>query len=65
MRRSDERSWSAVPRGIVVALVIALTLQVAWQVVQPKPRAYAAALTAPPPLPALRAASLGEPIVLA
>jgi hypothetical protein len=61
----DERPLSAVPRAIVVALAVALTMQIAWQLAQPKPVARAEALEPPPPLPVLRVASLGEPVALA
>ena len=62
---SGERSFTAVPRAVGLALLAALVLQIAWQWSQPKPVASAAALTAPPPLAALRVASIGEPVVLA
>jgi hypothetical protein len=61
----SERRLSAVPAALRVALIAALTVQVAWQWHQPKPVATAAALAAPPSLPSLRVASLGEPMVLA
>lgn len=61
----DERPLSAVPRAVVMVLAAALTLQIAWQLAQPKPVARAEALEAPPPLPVLRVASLGEPVALA
>ena len=61
----DERALTAVPRAVGLALLAALVLQIAWQWAQPKPVASAAALTAPPPLAALRVASIGEPVVLA
>lgn len=60
-----ERPLQAVPRAVWLVLLMALGLQVAWQGLQPKPVASAASLTAPPPLPALRVASAGEPVVLA
>ena len=62
---SGERSFTAVPRAVGLALLAALVLQIAWQWAQPKLVASAAALTAPPPLAALRVASIGEPVVLA
>ena len=61
----DERALRAVPRRVWVMLLAALVLQIAWQWSQPKPMATAAALTAPPPVAALRVTSLGEPVVLA
>ena len=62
---TGERSLTDVPRSVWLALFVALILQVAWQAAQPRPVASAAALTAPPPLAALRVASIGEPVVLA
>jgi len=61
----DERPLGAVPRSVWLILFPALILQIAWQWSQPKPVATAAALTAPPPVAALRVASIGEPVVLA
>jgi hypothetical protein len=55
----------AVPRTTRLVLLAALVIQIAWQGLQPKPVASAAALTAPPPLAALRVVSAGEPVVLA
>ncbi len=62
---SGERSLTDVPRAVWFALLAALILQIAWQGAQLRPAANAAALEAPPPLAALRVASIGEPIVLA
>jgi hypothetical protein len=62
---SGERPLSAVPRAVWLALLAALILQIAWQWAQPKPVASAVALSAPPPVAALRVAGLGEPVVLA
>ena len=60
-----ERALHVVPRAVWVMLLAALGTQIAWQAMQPKPVASAAALTAPPPVAALRVASAGEPVVLA
>jgi hypothetical protein len=65
MRISGERPLTDVPRAVWLALLAALVLQIAWQWAQPKPVASAAALSAPPPVAALRVAGLGEPVVLA
>jgi hypothetical protein len=62
---SGERSLTIVPRPVWLMLLATLATQVAWQSTQPRPVASAAALAAPPPLPALRAAAAGEPNVLA
>jgi len=62
---AGERSLTDVPRAVWFALLGALVVQIAWQSAQPRPVASAVALTAPPPLAALRVASIGEPIVLA
>jgi hypothetical protein len=50
---------------VLALLSVALCAQIGWQLLQPKPLARADALDAPPPVAALRAASLGEPIALA
>lgn len=62
---SGERPLTVVPRPVWLMLLAALATQVAWQSTQPKPVASAAALSAPPPLPALRVVAAGEPNVLA
>jgi len=63
--RPSERPLGAVPRAVSLVLLAAFGAQIAWQGMQPKPVASAVALNAPPPLPALRVASIGEPVVLA
>lgn len=65
MKRSPERAVVQVPRPILLVLLAALSLQVAWQAWQPRPSARAEALSAPASPAALRALSLGEPIALA
>lgn len=60
-----ERSVGQVPRPVLVLLAAALALQIGWQALQPKPSARAEALGVPASLPVLKAASLGELIVLA
>ena len=62
---AGERSLTDVPRPVWLSLIAALILQIALQGAQPRPVASAAALGAPPPVAALRVASLGEPVVLA
>ena len=62
---TTERSIASVPKTAVTVLCAALALHISWQAFEPKPRATAAALHAPPPLTSLRIASLGEPIALA
>ena len=64
-RTGGERPIAAVPRAALAALTVALCLQVGWQLAQPGPVARADALETPPAVPALRAASLGEPIAFA
>lgn len=61
----DERPLHTVPRAVFAVLAAALILQIAWQSALPRPAARAEALTAPPAIPALRVASLGEPVALA
>lgn len=65
MRAATERRLSAVPAWALALLVMTVLAQVAWQAAKPRPSASAAALAAPAPLAAMRAASLGEPIALA
>lgn len=65
MKDSAERAISTVPQWVLALLSIALCAQVGWQLAQPKPRARADALGAPPSVTALRTASLGEPIAFA
>jgi hypothetical protein len=61
----DERSVRAVPRAVWIAFAIVLALQIASRAVEPRPVARADALRGPPPLAALKIASLGEPVPLA
>lgn len=65
MKSGEERTVAAVPRWVVALVAAALVLQIAWQALQPAPRARAEALAAPPPAALLRTAALGEPIGLA
>ena len=65
LTHGSERRFTAVPRVVLLALVVALLLHVAWQALTPRPVARAEGLGAPPPAATLRAASLGEPIALA
>ena len=65
MKASAERAISTVPRWVLALLAVALCAQVGWQLAQPKPRARAGALDAPPSVATLRTASLGEPIAFA
>jgi len=61
----DERPLAAVPAMVFAMLITALGLQIAWHAAQPRPVARAEALEAPPSVPVLRVASLGEPVALA
>ena len=61
----DERPLRAVPSLVLVVLAAALALQVIWQSSQPRPRARAQMLPAPPTLALSRTASLGEPVPFA
>jgi hypothetical protein len=65
MKTSVERAITAVPGWVLVLLVVSFALQVAWQWQLPRPIARAEALDDPPASAVLRAAALGEPIVLA
>jgi hypothetical protein len=60
-----ERPISAVPKSALLLLALALSLQLAWHVSQPPPRAIAERLPPAPSLTALKLGSFGEPIALA
>nr|GEU28195.1 hypothetical protein [Tanacetum cinerariifolium] len=62
-----QKSWRAVPRSVLVLLLSALLLQVAWQASRPRAGvpARSQALAPAPPLAALRLAALGEPVAMA
>lgn len=60
----DLRSLSAVPPLATLVLVAALIVHIGWQTLSPPPIAQASELRPPPDIDWLRAASLGEPIVL-
>jgi len=61
----NERPLAAVPAMVFAMLITALGLQITWQATQQRPAARAEALEAPPAVPVLRVASLGEPVALA
>jgi hypothetical protein len=65
MKSGEERAITTVPRWVLALLAAALSLQVTWQALQPRPTARAEALGAPPAPAVLRTAALGEPIGLA
>ena len=58
--RAGERPLTAVPRGVWVALSLALAVQIGIQTSRPGPASSAGDLPPAPRGPALRAASLGE-----
>jgi len=58
------RSIAAVPRPVLLALVLALGLQIIWHGLRPEPQARAEELPLPPPLNSLKVASLNDPIVM-
>jgi hypothetical protein len=60
-----QRRLSAVPIPVIALTILALASQVTLAVIQPRPQARAEELPAPPPPTALRAMSLGDPILLA
>ncbi len=62
---AEERAPGVVPRGTWCLLAVALALQLWWHALSPPPDARAEALPAPPHAGALRAVSLGEPVVAA
>ncbi len=57
----DERPLRAVPGAVWLGLVVALSAQIAWRVMQAPVAPQAADLPPPPNAQALRLASLGEP----
>lgn len=61
----SERPVSQVPRWIVVLLALGLAAQVGLKAGSPPPQTKAEDLPPPPPLAALRLASLGDPVALA
>ena len=65
MTSEVERRVGEVPRWVLLLLVAALCLHVAWRALQPRPDARAVALGAPPAPALLRPLALGEPIALA
>jgi hypothetical protein len=62
---SRERSVTAVPRPIVIALVLALGMQINWHVRLPKPTASAALLPNPLSAAQFQVLAFGEPVALA
>ncbi|MEM7252976.1 MAG: hypothetical protein AAF493_16290 [Pseudomonadota bacterium] len=54
---------SAVPRSVVIALVLALGVHIAYVVYSPRPIAEAKSLRSPPDIENLRPLTLGDPIV--
>lgn len=62
---SRGRPVGAVPFGVRAVLVTALIVQLVMKAHEPAPLPHAQALASPPSLPALRVASLGEPIATA
>ena len=60
-----ERPVSFVPKPALLLLGLGLALQIGWHVVTPREQARAEDLMPPPSLPALRIASIGEPIAFA
>lgn len=62
---ATQRPVSSVPGWILWLLPIALAVQIAFRLTAPETVAVAAQLEAPPAMPALRLAALGEPVGLA
>jgi hypothetical protein len=63
--RQRERPLAAVPRAVVLILLIALAAQIIWRVASPEPRAAAVDLPRPPSAAVLRLFSFGDPVTLA
>jgi len=62
---TTQRPISSVPRWIRWILPVLLAIQVAFRLMGPGPTAVAAQLEAPPAMPVLRLAAVGEPVGLA
>lgn len=60
-----QRPLSAVPRGVVIALALALILQSALRLTQAPPSTETSDLPTAPPVPMLKIAAFGEPQALA
>ena len=60
-----QRRLASVPRPLLWLVPLALVVQIAFAVLQPRPQARAEQLPAPPSASVLRAMSLGDPIPLA
>lgn len=59
------RGWRAVPRAVLVGLVLAGLAQALWYAYMPPPRARIEPLPPPPPQALLAATALGEPRTVA
>ncbi len=64
LQSQDERDLSAVPLPVIVTLVCAIALQIAWHGLQEKPVARASDLSPPPAVSLLEVASLGDQVAL-
>jgi len=60
-----ERSFTTIPKPVVLLVVISLCVQVFWHSVQPDNRAQAEDLIASPSASSLQALSFGDPVFLA
>jgi hypothetical protein len=60
-----QRSLRAVPKRVILLLIIALILQISWHYQLPPPQVEIQVLAEPPSFELLRALALGEPIVMA
>jgi hypothetical protein len=64
-RDAAQRPLSAVPRGVVIAIALALILQAALRLAQAPPNAEGSDLPPAPPVQMLKLAAFGEPQALA
>jgi hypothetical protein len=62
---AGERAISEVPRGVLLLLALGLAAQIGLKASEPRPRARAEDLPAPPSIGVLRLASFGDPVALA
>ena len=61
---NNERSLSSVPRWVIVCLLLALLLQLAWHYQLPEPQAQASSMSSPPQHSILELTGLGDPVAL-
>ena len=61
---NDERSFSSVPRWVLICLLLALILQIAWHYQMPEPKARASSMSSPPHESILGLSGFGDQVAL-